>query len=248
MVSIGQLSAGIAHEINTPIQYIGDNVRFLQGSFADILDFLTMKSENRKIDMNFLCKEVPEAIQQSLDGVERVSSIVKAIKEFSHPNANEKILTDVNRALENSILVSKNEWKYVAQIERLFDPNLPMVSCFPNEMNQVFLNLIVNAAHAIEMKTGKSNPSDKPEKGKITIQTIRENNQIEIRIKDTGMGIKEIHKNKIFEPFFTTKEVGKGTGQGLAIVHSIIVGKHEGKITFDTKEGEGTTVIVRIPL
>lgn len=262
LVSIGHLAAGVAHEINTPIQYIGDNTRFIQSAFKTTIDFLDhiqkivesnisqqdMRSEIldqlQKIDIEFLSKEIPEAIQQSLEGVKQVTEIVKAMKEFSHPGLKEKVPTDINHALKTTITVSKNEWKYVADIKQDLDPDLPLTSCLPNEMNQVFLNLIVNAAHAIETKIAKG----QEEKGLIEIQTKNKDGFVEVRIKDTGCGIPDAIKNKIFDPFFTTKEIGKGTGQGLAIAHAIVVGKHKGQFTYHSTVGEGTTFIVRLPL
>jgi PAS domain S-box-containing protein len=262
--SVGQLAAGIAHEINTPTQYIGDNVRFLKKTFGNLTNLLniydglwketlsdtvtaTMKQEIssslRKIDIKFLLAEVPKAIDDTLEGVKRVSTLVGAMKEFSHPGTKEKIPLDLNHAIQSTITVAQNEWKYVADVETRFDHTLPPVSCLPGEFNQVILNLIVNAAHAIgdRVKEGKG------EKGKITVETRPCPTGVEIRIGDTGTGIPLDVRAKIFDPFFTTKEIGKGTGQGLAIARSIIVDKHEGSIDFESVVGVGTTFIVRLP-
>jgi PAS domain S-box-containing protein len=263
--SIGQLAAGIAHEINTPIQYIGDNIRFLQGAFQDVLQLLqhydrlleasrngpvpdslvaATETARQNADLQFLVPEIPKAIGQSLGGVDRVAKIVRAMKDFSHPGALEKTPTDLNRAIESTITVARNEWKYVADCRTDFDPNLPMIPCLPDEFNQVILNLIINAAHAIADVVGESGNG----MGTINVSTRRLDSQVEVRIQDTGTGIPEKAKNKIFDPFFTTKAVGKGTGQGLSIARSVVVDKHGGTIDFETQTGKGTTFIIRLPL
>ena len=259
--AIGQLAAGIAHEINTPTQYIGDNTRFLQDAFKDFLSLLETYDSSaeqglsdevkadiarikQQIDIEYLIEEVPIAIEQSLEGIGRVAKIVSAMKEFSHPGEDEKTLTDLNQALESTITVARNEWKYVSEMETDLSPTLPLVPCLPGDINQVFLNLITNAAHAIESALGER-PA---EKGVIRISTSQQDGYAVIKIADTGTGIpKEIH-NRIFDPFFTTKEVGKGTGQGLAIAYNVVVEKHGGKLSFETKPGKGTTFIIQLPL
>jgi len=262
--SIGQLAAGIAHEINTPTQYIGDNIRFLSDAFRDLQKVVasygqlseaagsnsisdeTMKAVAAAVeaaDVSYLMEEIPKAIGQSLDGVTQVSTLVSAMKNFSHPGVKDKTPVDLNRAIESTITIARNEWKYVADMETDFDPSLPRVSCLPGELNQVVLNMIVNAAHAIGDVVGKEGSK----KGKIRVQTRNSEGWAEIRIQDTGAGIPEKARPRIFEPFFTTKEIGKGTGQGLAIARSVIVDKHAGSIHFETELGKGTTFIIRIP-
>jgi PAS domain S-box-containing protein len=260
---IGQLAAGIAHEINTPTQYIGDNVRFLKDAFQDMkrlvrgyeqalaADAGGPSREKTKefsaavegIEPEYLLEEIPKAIDQTLEGVSRVAGLVNAMKEFSHPGTKDKIPLDLNHAIENTLTVARNEWKYVADVETDFDPSLPLVPCLVGEFNQVILNLIVNAAHAIADVVGKG----KSNKGKIRIQTRECPEWVEIRIQDTGSGIPEKVRARIYDPFFTTKEVGKGTGQGLAIARSVVVDKHGGTIHFETEEGKGTTFTVRLP-
>ncbi len=263
--AIGQLAAGSAHEINTPTQFIGDNLHFLTDAFKDLSrlgmqyeeliakvpeDHMlqafvkTIRSTEEEIDLSFLKEEIPKALEQSLDGVERVTKIVRAMKEFSHPGSPEKTPVDINHAIENAITVAKNEWKYVADIETDLDPDLPPVPCLPADLNQVILNLIINAAHAIEKVVG----NDGNRKGKIRVITRKDNGWAEIAISDTGCGIPDSIRHRIFDPFFTTKEVGKGTGQGLSIAHSIIVDKHGGTIDFESREGKGTTFTIKLPL
>ena len=263
--AVGQLAAGIAHEINTPTQYVGDNTRFLQDAFADlskILEccgqlvearragkpdtslFAELETKIREADLAYLNREIPRAVSQSLEGVARVAKIVRAMKEFSHPGGDEKQSVDLNHAIESTITVCRNEWKYVAEMVTDLEPDLPMVPCLPDEFNQVILNLIINAAHAIGDVIGSTENT----KGTITIRTRSEGNWVEIRVSDTGTGIPLEARPKIFTPFFTTKEIGKGTGQGLAISRAVIVGKHGGTIDFETAVGRGTTFIIRLPL
>ena len=263
--SIGQLAAGIAHEINTPTQYIGDNTNFLKDSFADVSKLLTkyqtllkaaknggvsgemieeIEEMQEEADLGYLLEEIPTSIDQTLDGIKRVTKIVRAMKDFSHPGVEGKTAIDLNRAIESTVTVARNEWKYVANVEMNFDDRLPLVSCVPDQINQVILNMIINATHAISDVVGEHTDS----KGKITISTKLDGDYVEIRIGDNGAGIPEHARTKIFDPFFTTKEVGKGTGQGLAIAHDIVVNKHGGTISFETETGKGTTFIIRLPI
>jgi PAS domain S-box-containing protein len=262
--SVGQLAAGIAHEINTPTQYIGDNVRFLKDAFQDMKSLLAnyerllsaaksnalsseivqeVKEAVERTDIGYLLEEIPKAIEQTLEGVNRVSTIVGAMKEFSHPSTKEKIPLDLNRAINSTITVARNEWKYVAEMEAEFDPSLPPIPCLQGEFNQVILNLLVNAAHTIADVVRKGGPA----MGKIKVQTLNCPEWAEIRIQDSGTGIPEKVRARIFDPFFTTKEIGKGTGQGLAIARSVIVDKHGGTIHFETEDGKGTTFIICLP-
>ena len=265
MEAIGELAAGIAHEINTPTQYIGDNIRFFQESFADILalldkyrDLLEDVKDDRPteeiaqevdriiqdIDLEFLTEEIPIAIHQSLEGNTRVAEIVRAMKEFAHPGLEDRTAIDINHAIENTIAVARNEWKYVAEVQTDFDADLPEVPCLPGAFNQVILNILVNAAHAI----ADAVQGGAEEKGIITITTRRIDGWAEVRIQDTGTGIPENLRTKIFDPFFTTKRAGKGTGQGLALVHTVIVEKHHGSVEIESEVGQGTTFIIRVPL
>jgi signal transduction histidine kinase len=192
----------------------------------------------------YLRAEIPKSIADSLDGVERVAQIVRAIKEFSHPGPLEKTPLNINRAIESTVLVCRNEWKYLADLTLNLDPDLPFVFCVAGDFNQVILNLVVNAAHAIG-DVVSTNPGTK---GKIEVSTHRDGEWAEIRISDTGSGIPEEVRPSIFNPFFTTKALGKGTGQGLAIAHNVIVQKHGGTITFETQVGVGSTFQVRLPI
>lgn len=263
--SIGQLSAGVAHEINTPTQFVGDNIRFLETAFEDLSEvqqayhglYEAAKNQSdtasqikqvetvlEQADSEYLAEEIPVAIRQSIDGVSRIAKIVGAMKAFSHMGAENKEQADLNAAISNTLTVASNEWKYVADIELDLDEALPTVPCYPAEFNQVVLNLVVNAAHAIKDVVDDSSG----EKGVISISSRLLEHEVEVRIGDTGSGIPEAVRDKIFDPFFTTKEVGKGTGQGLSIVHSTVVEKHGGALEFETEIGQGTTFVIRLPL
>jgi len=262
MESLGTLAGGIAHEINSPVQYVGENLGFLRESVAGLSRVLKkygilaeaaqtagvlsdevaeVASATEAADLEFLRQEMPASIDQSLEGIERISEIVRAIREFSHPDAKEMTAIDINHAIATTLTVANNQIKYVADVETDLDPSLPPVSCLPGELNQVILNLLVNAAHAIE-----ETASDR--RGRITLTTRNLGDRVEIRIGDTGTGIPEAIRKKIFDPFFTTKEPGKGTGQGLAISHTIITKKHGGTINVESEPGKGATFIIRLPL
>jgi two-component system, NtrC family, sensor kinase len=265
LAAMGQLAAGIAHEINTPAQYVSDNIYFLQDAFDGFLKVLaryqavhqavttgsdhsqtvqkletTLKDE----DIDYLLEQVPEAIQQSLEGMTRITQIVEAMRDFSHPGLMEKKVVDINKAIRNTVMVTRNLWKYSSDLETDLDETLPSVPCQPGEINQVLLNLIVNAADAVSDAIGSNSGMDK---GKIRISTTRIDAWVEIQISDTGMGIPESIQGKIFDPFYTTKPVGKGTGQGLAIAASVIA-HHGGTLTFETVPGNGTIFHIRLPL
>ena len=263
--SVGQLAAGIAHEINTPTQYVSDNIQFLQEAFSELreamevygrlLETARMNSVTSNLiaevddallnaDMAYHTEEVPRAIEQAMEGLQRISNIVSAMKEFSHPGADDKEPADINTIIKNTLTVARNEWKYVAELETDFAEDLPHVPCYRDKLGQVFLNLVVNAAHAIG--SGVGDVSDT--RGTITINTGQVGAEAEIRISDTGPGVPHRLREKIFDPFFTTKEVGKGTGQGLAIARSVIVDKHGGSIVLDSDRGKGATFVIRLPL
>ncbi len=244
---------------------MGDNVRFLQTSFDDLNNVLSkygalregIKEGNtyggllaeveeaiQEADLDYLIQEIPRSIHQTLEGVERVSRIVQSMKAFAHPGKAEKTGVDINKAIENTIMVARNEWKYVADLITDLDPSLPLTPCIPGDINQAILNVLVNAAQAVSETVGDGSDG----KGKISISTRQDGDWVKIGISDTGKGIPEEIRSKIFDPFFTTKEVGKGTGQGLAISHTAVVERHGGSITFDTESGQGTTFIIRLPL
>ncbi len=259
--SVGQLAAGIAHEINTPTQFIGTNIEFLAEASRDISSFMQQIQGISKIapketaeaiteaieelDWEYLAEEIPVTIEQSLEGVKRVTSIVRAMKEFSHPGSKDKAVHNLNVIINTTITVARNEWKYVADVELDLAPDLPQIPLLADEMGQVILNMLVNAAHAIGEKLGE-NPEG--EKGSIAITTRVVANRVEMRISDTGAGMPEEVRQRIFDPFYTTKQVGKGTGQGLAISHDVIVEKHHGVITVTSTPGKGTTFCVSLPL
>jgi len=252
--AIGQLAAGIAHEINTPVQYVGDNLNFIRDELGGLMTAMSGLShlgssepEIRRIlqttDLSFLQEELPRAIDQSIEGCGRIATIVRAMKEFSHPSL-EKVPSDLNRAIQSTITVATNEWKYVADVSTNLDPQLPPVACQIGEINQVILNMLVNAAHAIAEVVGDGGR----DKGRITVTTALAGQLAEIRITDTGAGIRPDHLDRIFDPFFTTKPVGCGTGQGLAIAHDVIVRKHQGSIRVESQPGTGSTFIIRLPV
>ncbi len=257
--SIGTLAAGVAHEINTPIQFIGDNTSFAKDSLEDVFEMIQgykllieklhkdtgvevdheVKQIDDDADYDYLKEELPKSLQQTLDGIEHVSKIVKAMKDFSHIGSNEEMqLEDLNNAIETTLTISKNEWKYQADIKKDLSPELPAVPCYIGEIKQVLLNLIINAAHAIAAK----NETNKTEElGTISVSSSIDGDRVKVGITDTGTGIAEENQNKLFDHFFTTKEVSQGTGQGLAVAYQIVVEKHGGEIWFETEVGVGTT-------
>lgn len=262
--SVGQLAAGIAHEINTPTQFVSDNIRFLRGAFPKLLDLLgqyqrladasrsrtvdsacldDLASSIKKVKLDYLLEQIPEAMADSLEGLERVTKIVRAMKDFSHPSQDKMASADLNKAVESTVTVARNEWKYVADMTLNLAPDLPPVTCKGGDINQVILNLVVNAAHAIKA-AGKGESA----KGLITITTRQCDDTVEIRVGDTGTGIAPEHRDKVFDHFFTTKPVGEGTGQGLSFARRVIVEQHGGSLTFETEVGVGTTFIIRLPI
>jgi len=261
--SVGRLAAGVAHEINTPTQFVSDSVQFIKDAMADLAtligtyrtlhkavvdraptDDATVAVTNAELsaDLDYLLDQVPAAIDRSLDGLGRVTTIVRSMKEFAHPDRREMSAVDLNQAIGSTLVVSRSEYKYVADVATDFG-DLPPVLCHASDVNQAVLNIVVNAAHAIgEVVAGTD------DRGRIEIQTRRDGEAAVIRISDTGGGIPDAIRARVFDPFFTTKGVGKGTGQGLAIARSVIVDKHGGEFTFETETGHGTTFIIRLPI
>lgn len=261
MESVGQLAAGIAHEINTPIQFVGDNLRFIKDSWSGLDSLISLCESMRgdaiaadafeqlrrilqESDSAYLRSEIPRALEQSLEGISRVAKIVHAMKEFSHPGSEEKQPADINQAILTTLTVSRNEWKYVAEVETILQPDLQMVPCHVGELNQVFLNLLINSAHAIAEVVGDGSGK----KGKITIRTTQDSQSTTISFQDTGAGIPPEIQSRVFDPFFTTKRVGRGTGQGLSLAYNSIVKKHGGKIGFESEVGKGTTFFIQLPM
>jgi len=262
--AIGQMAAGIAHEINTPTQLVGSNLRYIRQQLGDIVKLIEKVTELNKnvkngtatpdmgLDLqkaadeahvNFFKVEAPKAIADSLEGIDRISHIVSAMRYFSHPTTGMKVKGNINQIIQNALSLSRNEWKSVAEIVTDLDENLPSIDCYPSELSQTILNMIINAVHAIQ-DVIKDSPTAK---GQITISTRQIEDDIEIRVSDTGTGIREEFLDKVFNPFFTTKDVGIGTGQGLALCYTAIVKKHGGTIKIETEVGRGTTFVIRIP-
>lgn len=263
MALLGSLAAGVAHEINTPIQFVGDSIHFLRDSAHSLFDLLDQLQVLRRstleeaalgpalvaaskaeeeADLPYLREQMPKAFESCIEGLSQVAGIVRSLKEFAHPSASEMVRADLNRAIQSSLTIATSEYRYVANLETELG-ELPLVKCHVSEISQAVLNLVINAAHAIgDVVRG----SDR--KGLITVRTWREGDQVVVAIADTGGGIPEAIQARIFDPFFTTKEVGKGTGQGLAIAWSTVKERHGGSLTFETKLGGGTTFYIRLPI
>ena len=262
---MGQLAAGIAYEINTPVQYISDNTSYLKLSFERLMSVLidfrdllksvkvgsadheTLEKLERAVESDViesLADEVPSAIDESLTGLQRLSSIVRSMSEFAHPGIEGKSDVDINRLVEDSLTLSQSEWKYVATVEKDLAANLPLVRCNRDDIGQTILNMIINAAHAV----GDSLEGGASKVGTIKLSTAAMDGCVEIRIEDNGVGIDSELQSRIFDPFFTTKEVGRGTGQGLALAYSYVVNKHRGSIALESEPGQGATFLIRLPI
>jgi len=261
--SVGRLAAGIAHEINTPVQFVSDNVTFVRDALPGLVSAISgyralarsvatggdvaaalaaARAADHAGDVDYALANTAPALDAAGDGLGRVAAIVRSMKDFAHPDRDERTLVDLNRAIESTLVIAAHECKYIAEVDTEFLP-LPPVRCNAGEINQAVLNLVINAAHAIRDVVG-----DTGARGKIDVRTRRDGPDVEIAITDSGTGIPEAIRDKIYDPFFTTKEVGRGTGQGLAIVRSVIVDKHGGSVRFETAPGAGTTFFVRLPI
>jgi PAS domain S-box-containing protein len=261
--SVGRIAAGVAHEINTSVQFISDSVRFVRHALKDVphalADYRALAAgvlsgkdvgdaarkaidTDEAADVDYFLKNAPEALDRALDGINRVGSVVKSMTEFAHPDTRVKTDLDLNRAIRTTLNMSRNEYKSVADVVTDF-AELPAIHCHAGDFNQVVLNLVLNAAHAISDVVEGANT-----KGKITVRTRAIGDYVEVSISDTGAGIPESVRGRIFEPFVTTKEVGRGTGQGLALSRGIVVEKLKGSLHFETETGKGTTFYIRLPV
>jgi len=261
--AVGRLAAGVAHEINTPIQFISDNVQFVRTSMTDIATVMrayrglqqTVQTggdvaaaarfadeAEKAADFDYIMENAPLAIESSMEGLGRIVTIVRSMKEFAHPDQAQKTFADLNQAIRSTLVIAHNEYKYVAEIDAHFG-DLPPVQCYLGEINQVVLNLLVNASHAIADVVKGTDTL-----GKLTVRTCLDGDAVEISITDTGTGIPKEARDKVFDPFFTTKKVGIGTGQGLALAHSVIVLRHGGTLRYETECGKGSTFFVRLPI
>ena len=252
MASIGQLAAGVAHEINNPIGFVTSNLGTLQKYTARVVEFLKIQAElfpqeagderalllgesRRQLKIEPILEDLPSLIAESLDGVERVRKIVQNLKSFSRIDQSDYSMADINQCLDDTLNIIWNELKYKCTVKKEYG-DLPQTRCYPQQLNQVFMNLLVNAAQAIETK------------GEIVITTRASETEITIAIADSGSGIPQENLSRIFEPFYTTKEVGKGTGLGLSITYDIVTKKHGGKIEVTSEPDQGTTFIVTLPI
>lgn len=261
--AVGRLAAGVAHEINTPVQFVGDSIHFLRDAAHDITDLIggyrglvtavlegadaaalatRCRRKEEEIDLEYLSDHVPRAFDRTIEGLNRVATIVRSMKEFAHPDTREMSSVDINQAIESTLVIARNEYKYVADVQTDFG-DLPRLRCHAGDINQVVLNVIVNAAHAIADVVGASG-----KKGTITVRTEHRGDHIIISVSDTGTGIPASIRDRVFDPFFTTKDVGKGTGQGLALARTVIVDRHGGSLDFESEDGHGTTFFMTLPL
>jgi signal transduction histidine kinase len=261
--SVGRLAAGVAHEINTPVQFVSDSVAFVRDAIVDLTRLIgcyqlvqaqvladapahdaaaAARDSADDADLDYVLEHVPKALDRSLEGLERVAVIVRSMKAFAHPDQTEMTTIDLNEAIRSTLVIASNEYKYVADLDVDLGA-LPPVRCFGGDVNQAILNIVVNAAHAVgDVVRGTAT------RGRITVQSRHEGSAAVIRIGDTGPGIPAEVADRIFDPFFTTKEVGKGTGQGLAIARSVVVDKHGGRLTFESAPGAGTTFVILLPI
>lgn len=261
---LGIMAAGIAHEVNTPIQYVGDNIRFVQDALVSLVDSVEkykglllrvaqkypednisghVADIDDSVDIEFIQAELPSALSQAKEGIDRVAKIVNAMKDFSHVDDSEREAADINRSCDGACIITKNVWKYCASLEKDLQPDLPFVDCYLADINQLIINLIINAAHAIQ-----DAKEIKSEKGKIRVSTRVDKKEVIISVSDNGTGIPCEVRDKVFAPFFTTKVVGRGTGQGLSMAYASVVDKHGGRIWFETETGVGTTFYIALPI
>jgi len=263
LTAIGHLAAGIAHEMNTPLQFVGDNLFFVQESLAKLTALLTevqelvadqaapptnalqrLRDAARDAEVPYLLAELPDAVEQCRGGVRHVARIVRAVKEYCHPGHGQRQRVPLGPLVDRILAVTRHVWKDVADVGVELPDDLPEVWCYAEDLGQVLLNLLVNAAQAIAARLG----SEPGSKGHITIRAQARDDGFAIAIADTGTGMSARVRERIFQPFFTTKPIGQGTGQGLYMAYNIIVEKHRGAIEVDSEEGVGSTFTLRLPV
>jgi signal transduction histidine kinase len=260
--TVGKLADGIAHELNTPIQYIGDNMRFVQQAFTDLTELINtvdqiseqnIKSDKipeflratlEKVDAPYLMQEVPRALEESLQGTAKISRIVRSMSDYSQTNGGNVIPTDLNQAVQTTLMICQHEWKNIANIQLELDPALPLFACIPCEINEVIQHLLSNAVLAVA-DSERNTPQNG---GQITLRTFAENDCVNLEIEDNGVGIPDNIRDRIFDQFFTTRPVGTGTGQGLSICHALVVTKYSGTIHCKSEVGKGSKFVVRVPI
>lgn len=244
MESVGNLAAGMAHELNTPIQYISHNLEFITQEMSKVLEALKASGVTLSgVDVPFLLAELIPSCRETREGIEKVKSILNALRDFSVHSSEERSIVSLNELVETAITLCRNEWNDKADLVLKLSDQAPRIRCIPQDVSQVALQLTMNAAQAIERRY-----HNEGEKGLIEVSTEVAGSSVRIKVHDTGCGIPVDIRDKIFDPFFTTKAVGSGIGAGLSLIHSAVVERHQGTIEFESEVDVGTTFVVTMPM